>query len=98
MRVRRSLLVKDVTAVAGLVRRPKADASNAGQVGAPMKADVVEVKVAVGDEVEKGQVVAVLSAMKMEMAVQAATSGVVRQVLVAKGDKVDAEDYMVEIE
>ena len=32
--------------------------------------DVVDVKIAVGDSVEKGQVVAVLSAMKMEMAVQ----------------------------
>ena len=32
--------------------------------------DVVDVKVAPGETVEKGQVVAVLSAMKMEMAVQ----------------------------
>ena len=32
--------------------------------------DVVDVKIDVGDVVEKGQVVAVLSAMKMEMAVQ----------------------------
>ena len=32
--------------------------------------DVVDVKIDVGDAVEKGQVVAVLSAMKMEMAVQ----------------------------
>jgi biotin carboxyl carrier protein len=35
-----------------------------------MKGEVIEIKVAVGDPVEKGQVVAIISAMKMEMAVQ----------------------------
>jgi pyruvate carboxylase len=35
-----------------------------------MKGEVIELKVAVGDPVEKGQVVAIISAMKMEMAVQ----------------------------
>ena len=40
-----------------------------------MKGDVVEVKVQPGEEVTKGEVVAVLSAMKMEMAVQSNVSG-----------------------
>ena len=63
-----------------------------------MRGDVVDVKVKVGDKVEKGQVVAVISAMKMEMAVQAPASGVVQQVLVVKGDKVDGDDLLVEFE
>ena len=78
--------------------RPKVDATNLNQVGAPMKGDVIDLKVKVGDEVNKGQVVVVLSAMKMEMAVQAPKSGKVKQILVQKGDKVEGEDYIVEIE
>ena len=50
--------------------QPKADPNIAGNVGSPMKGEVIELKVAVGDPVEKGQVVAIISAMKMEMAVQ----------------------------
>ena len=51
-----------------------------------------------GDRVEKGQVVAVISAMKMEMAVQAGVSGKVQRIGVAKGDKVEGDDLMMEIE
>ena len=50
--------------------QPKADPNILGNVGSPMKGEVIELKVAVGDPVEKGQVVAIISAMKMEMAVQ----------------------------
>jgi pyruvate carboxylase len=50
--------------------QPKADPAILGNVGSPMKGEVVEVKVAPGDPVTKGQVVAVISAMKMEMSVQ----------------------------
>ena len=40
-----------------------------------------------GDQVEKGQVVAVIFAMKLEMAVQAGVSGKVAKIGIAKGDK-----------
>ena len=40
-----------------------------------MKGDIVAVKVQPGDEVTAGDVVAVVSAMKMEMAVQAHATG-----------------------
>ena len=63
-----------------------------------MKGEVVVVKVSPGDSVEAGQVVAVLSAMKMEMAVQSSVSGVVRATHISVGDKIDAEDLLVEIE
>ena len=44
------------------------------------------------------QVVAVISAMKMEMAVQSQVNGIVRATHVAVGDKIDPEDLLVEIE
>ena len=63
-----------------------------------MKGEVVVVKVSPGDSVEVGQVVCVLSAMKMEMAVQSQINGIVRATHVAVGDKIDPEDLLVEIE
>ena len=43
------------------------------------------------------QVVAVISAMKMEMAVQSSVAGVVRATHINVGDKIDAEDLLVEL-
>lgn len=77
--------------------RTKADPSKDGDLGAPMKGDVVDIKVQPGESVEKGQVVAVLSAMKMEMAVQASVGGKIKAIHVAKGDKVDGDDLILEI-
>ena len=78
--------------------RPKADPGNANQLGAPMRGDVVDLKVTEGAKVEKGEVVAVLSAMKMEMAVQAPKSGTIKRIFVQKGDKVEGDDFIIEIE
>jgi len=98
LRIRRSVFVRDKNVKLSTVSRPKADPSVIGQVGAPMKGDIVDVKVAVGDKVEKGQVLAVVSAMKMEMAVQAPLAGKIKKVLVNKGDQVQGDDFIVEVE
>lgn len=45
--------------------RPKADSTDSSQVGAPMSGVVVELRVKDGGEVQKGDPIAVLSAMKM---------------------------------
>jgi len=95
---KRAIMVKDESAILQHTKRIKASSDQHGQVGAPMKGDVVSVKVVPGDMVEPGQVIAVLSAMKMEMAVQAPVGGKVRSTHIAEGDKVDAEDLLVEIE
>ena len=93
----RSVMIKDdsVGEVENLL--PKADPNILGEIGAPMKGEVVEMKVAVGDKVIKGQNLAVLSAMKMEMVVQSPVNGDVRAVIVRKGQKIEAEDLMIEI-
>ena len=76
---------------------PKADTNILGEIGAPMKGEVIEMKVAVGDKVVKGQNLAVLSAMKMEMVVQSPVEGEVRAVTVKKGQKIEGDDLMIEI-
>ncbi len=55
-------------------------------------------KVKVGDEIQKGQPLVVLSAMKMETVVQAPRAGRVRQLSVNYGMKLEADDLMLEIE
>lgn len=50
---------------------------------------VDEVKASVGDNVEKGQVVVVMEAMKMKMPVASPESGVLKSLAVNPGDRVN---------
>ena len=61
-----------------------------GTVGlsAPIQGTLVSIDVAVGDEVVRGQQVAVVEAMKMEHVITADRSGIVRSVTMAVGDVV----------
>jgi acetyl-CoA/propionyl-CoA/long-chain acyl-CoA carboxylase, biotin carboxylase, biotin carboxyl carrier protein len=69
-----------------------------GSLAAPMPASVGRVAVAVGDEVEAGQVAVVLEAMKMQMRVDVPAAGIVRAVHVTVGDVVVAGQSLVEVE
>ncbi|CEP24677.1 unnamed protein product [Cyberlindnera jadinii] len=94
----RKVTVNDKTSKVEVVSRPKADAHNDNQVGSPMAGVLVEVKVHKGSAVKKGEPLAVLSAMKMEMVISAPVAGLVADVLVKEGDNVDASDLLVVIE
>jgi 3-methylcrotonyl-CoA carboxylase alpha subunit len=65
---------------------------------APMPSLVVEVRVAVGDQVEKGQVVVVLESMKTETVLRAPVDGVIQAVGCAKGEMVEEGRELVVIE
>lgn len=69
-----------------------------GAVAAPMPGKVLEIRVAVGDRVEAGQIVAVLEAMKMENHLSAAEDGLVTEVRVAAGDQVEKDVLLMVIE
>lgn len=91
----RSVTVDDKTVSIETKTRPKATQPN--EVGAPMSGVVVEVRTKEGTEVKKGDPIAVLSAMKMEMVISAPVSGKVGEVLVKEGDSVDASDLIAAI-
>lgn len=76
---------------------PKADKKNKGSVGAPMPGTVIDVLVDEGAKVEKGAPLVVLSAMKMEMVVQAPISGTVARLSIQKGTKLEGDDLLLEI-
>jgi len=73
-------------------------AEGAGVIKAIMPGKVIEVLVAEGDEVQEGDVVLILEAMKMENELRADRGGVVKQVATAKGDDVELGQVLVVIE
>lgn len=72
--------------------------TNGRAVVSPIAGIVVEIKVAVGDEVAKGDTVAVLEAMKMNTPIAAERAGKVKKVAVEKGANVREGQVLVEIE
>lgn len=93
----RAIAVDDRKAAVEDVSRPKADPSDHSQCGAPMSGVVVELRVKKGSDVNKGDPLAVMSAMKMEMVVSAPHSGKVADVTVKEGDSVSGGDLLVRI-
>jgi acetyl-CoA/propionyl-CoA/long-chain acyl-CoA carboxylase, biotin carboxylase, biotin carboxyl carrier protein len=70
------------------VRRGGAGAGGSDAVVSPMQGTVLAVPVADGDEVEAGQVICVVEAMKMENEVHAHRAGVVQSLSVEPGQPV----------
>jgi biotin carboxyl carrier protein len=60
-----------------------------------MTGKMVSIKVSKGDNVEKGQVLCVIEAMKMENEISATKAGVVKEVLVSVGSPVSEGDPLV---
>lgn len=94
----RSVFIKDKEASKVLHIHPKAQKGVKGHVGAPMPGTVMEVRVKVGDKVALGDPLIVLSAMKMEMVVQAPVAGTVKNIEAAVGMKLSGDDLLLEIE
>ena len=69
-----------------------------GALRAPMPSLVVEVKVKVGDRVEKGQAVVVLESMKTEMVLRAEVDGIVEAVGCKDGEMVEEGRELASIE
>ncbi len=63
-----------------------------------MSGTVLELKVSEGDAVEEGQEVALLEAMKMEMAVEAGSAGTVTEILVEPDDYVEEDEAIMTVE
>jgi len=69
-----------------------------GELNAPMPGKILEVLVKEGDEVELGQPVAILEAMKMENELKAPVAGTISTIAVSVGDSLDKNALILEIE
>jgi pyruvate carboxylase subunit B len=76
----------------------RATATKEGHVTTSMPGNIVDVLVKEGDEVQAGDPVLIIEAMKMETEVKATTAGKVAGVFIAKGDRVVPGEVLVEIE
>ncbi|RLB60993.1 MAG: 3-methylcrotonyl-CoA carboxylase, partial [Deltaproteobacteria bacterium] len=72
-------------------------AGGSGRLVAPLDGAVIGVRIAVGDDVDEGQLVLVVEAMKMEHRIAAEVSGTVTAVHVAVGDQVKTRQLLAEI-
>ena len=70
------------------VARPAAPSAGKSGVKSPLPGVILDIKVNVGDEVKKGQVVVILEAMKMENNINADRDGKVTAIKVNKGESV----------
>jgi biotin carboxyl carrier protein len=70
----------------------------AGDLTAQMPGQVVDVLVAEGETVTRGQTLVILEAMKMEIRAAAPADGRVKRLLVGKGDVVERGQHLVEFE
>ncbi|MFW2334308.1 acetyl-CoA carboxylase biotin carboxylase subunit [Ilumatobacter sp.] len=92
-----------VAAPAGKARQKRSasgggSSAGSGDVTVPMQGTIVKLLVEVGDEVEVGQGIVVLEAMKMENQINAETAGTVKAIKVAAGDTVGGGDVVAVIE
>jgi pyruvate carboxylase len=74
----------------------RVDPARPGHVGAPFRG-VVNVSVAVGDEVRAGDAVAAIEAMKMESSISATVDGTIERIAVAVGSSMEPGDLILEI-
>jgi biotin carboxyl carrier protein len=82
-----------------LLKKLGMDSSSANKVleiKAPMPGLVLNVIVEEGQEVNKGDSLLVLEAMKMENIIKSPTGGIVKKILIRKGDKVEKNEILLQ--
>jgi len=74
------------------------DEAASGGLTAPMPGKVIDIRVAVGDTVEVGQILILLEAMKMEHPMRATVDGVVAEIRIREGEQVENDALLLIIE
>lgn len=77
--------------------QPVMQTGSGNAITAPMPGKIISVKVAKGQQVNVGDVVLILEAMKMEQEIKSTISGTVSDILVSDGETVKKEQPLVSI-
>lgn len=67
-------------------------------VTAPMPGKILEINVTEGEEVNSGDTLIVLEAMKMENNITAPRSGTIQEITATKGENVEADDILIKLD
>lgn len=82
--------VSNIAAASNSPASAPAPVGEGTDVAAPLSGNILKILVAQGQQVNEGDVILILEAMKMETEVRSAVSGVVQQVIAKEGDAVQA--------
>jgi pyruvate carboxylase len=94
----RSVTVRDASLEVKAAPSVKADPAHPGHVGAPIPGAVTSIAVEAGQEVEKGDRLLVMEAMKMQSTIYAPVAGKVVQLVTHVGQQVEPKDLLIVIE
>jgi len=97
----RAIKVTVKTALDELLKKMGLNNNNVSQtinIGAPMPGLILDVVVNEGDEVNKGDKLLVLEAMKMENIIKSPGSGKIKSILVGQGDRVESGQKLIHFE
>lgn len=90
----RPVFVRDRSITVDAVEREKADLKNPAHVAAPFSGSVT-IRVEEGEQVEQGQTVATIEAMKMEAGITAAVGGTVERIAISSPSEVGHGDLLL---
>jgi acetyl/propionyl-CoA carboxylase alpha subunit len=84
----------------GRRRKPKGRGSSAetGEILAPMPGKIIQVTASKKSEVQEGEVLVVMEAMKMEYSLKSPRSGKIEKLHIAEGDQVMLGQILVSLE
>jgi propionyl-CoA carboxylase alpha chain len=77
---------------------PAAEGAGADEIVAPMPGQITRILVEVGDEVQAGQDVAIIEAMKMENILTSEARGTVTSIEVGIGDNLNVDDLILSLD
>ncbi|MCW8799315.1 MAG: biotin/lipoyl-binding protein, partial [Desulfobacter sp.] len=77
--------------------REKANPAVLGEVGSPMPGLISAVCVSENQEIERGDVLLTIEAMKMQTNVVSDVPGIVERIVTSVGEQVDAKDLLIVI-
>ena len=92
----RQIKIEDHTQDIKRTPQRKAEAGNTSHVGAPMPGLIAQINVRENDEVQKGDTLMVIEAMKMQTSIRAERDGVIAALHVEPGQQVDGKDLLAE--
>jgi oxaloacetate decarboxylase alpha subunit len=89
--------ISQVTPVAAPVAATPPPSAGGTEIRAPLAGSVIDVLVAVGDQVNDGDPVMIVEAMKMETEIRANASGKIQSIAIKKGDAIQADQSLMTI-